>query len=96
MRLAPILLALLAPAATATTVKVTIHGSVEFNAITKAPFNTVTAGQSATLSFLLDSGNFVNSVNFPTRGYVIDQASFALAFPSATVPLQSPARRRTS
>jgi hypothetical protein len=95
MRLAPTLLvaglcAALAPSAGATIVKVTIHGTVAFNSITKAPFTQVTTGQSAVLSFLLDSGSFVDSPNFPTRGYVIDKSSCTLAFPSATVPLQSP------
>ena len=95
MRLAPTLLAAalgaaLAPTASATIVKVTIHGTVAFNSITKAPFTTVTTGQGAVLSFLLDSDSFVNSPNFPVRGYVIDQSSCTLAFPSATVPLQSP------
>jgi len=94
MRSAPTLLAAalaaLAPAAAATTVKVTIHGTVAFNSITKAPFNTVTTGQGAVLSFLLDSDLFVNSPNFPTRGYAIDTSSFALAFDTVTVPLQSP------
>jgi hypothetical protein len=82
---------LLAPVAAAgTIVQVTIHGTVAFNQINKVPFNTVTAGQAATLSFKLDSDVFVNSPSFPTRGYVIDQSSFALTFPSASVPLQSP------
>jgi hypothetical protein len=92
-RLAPLALALaaLAPAVAAgTTVKVTIHGTVAFNSITKAPFNLVSSGQAATLSFLLDSDSFVNSSSFPTRGYVIDQSSFALAFPATSVALQSP------
>ena len=95
MRLAPTLLAAvlgatLAPSAEATIVKVTIHGTVAFNSITKAPFAQVQAGQSAVLSFLLDSGSFVDSPSFPTRGYVIDQPSCTLVFPTATVPLQSP------
>ncbi len=91
--LAPLALALaaLVPAAAAgTTVKVTAHGTVSFNSITKAPFNLVSSGQAATLSFLLDSDSFVNSPSFPTRGYVIDQSSFALAFPATSVALQSP------
>lgn len=91
----PILLALvlaaLAPAAAAgTAVKVTVNGTVAWNSITKAPFTAVAPGQPATLSFLLDSDAFVNNPSFPTRGYVISQASFALAFPSASVALQSP------
>jgi len=95
MRLAPTLLAAflaaaLAPAAGATIVKVTIHGTVAFNSITKAPFTAVTAGQGAQLSFLLDSGSYVDSPSFPVRGYVIDAASCLLTFPSAAVPLQSP------
>ena len=86
--LAPLALALadLAPAAAAgTTVKATAHGTVAFNSITEAPFNLVSSGQAATLSFLLDGDSFVNSPGFPTRGDVIDQASFALAFPATSV-----------
>jgi len=84
------LCALVPGVAAGSAVKVTIHGTVAFNSITKAPFNLVSAGQAATLSFLLDSDSWVNSPSFPTRGYVIDQASFALAFPATSVALQSP------
>lgn len=79
-----------APARAGTLVEVKVFGSVEYNSITKVPFNTVTPGQNAVLTFRVDSANFVNGPTFPTRGYVIDQASCQLAFDTTTVALQNP------
>ena len=91
MRLAPLLLAaLIAPSALATDVKVSIKGFVLYNQIKKVPLDTVKAGHTVTLSFMLDSANFVDGTTTPTRGYVIDPTSFALAFKTTTVAIQSP------
>ena len=92
----PVLAAALAascllPAARAgTTVEVKVYGSVEYNSINKVPLNAVAGGENAVLSFRVDSDDFVNGPMFPTRGYVIDQASCLLAFDSVTVGLQNP------
>lgn len=85
------LLALLAaPALAGDAVRVTWKGEVEFNQIGAAPLGTPAVGESVTLSCLLDTDDFVDSASFPTRGYVIDPASFELIFDSVSVPLASP------
>jgi hypothetical protein len=84
---------LLAPSGSALAgqvVEVTVRGTVEFNLINSGPLAPVADLEHATLRFRVDSDVFLNSAMFPTRGYVIDQASFSLAFDSAAVTLKSP------
>ncbi|MGA1058167.1 MAG: hypothetical protein ACO3Y3_10770 [Phycisphaerales bacterium] len=83
-------LALASGAAHGEMVLVEIAGTVEFNQVSAPPIGSLTAGTAVVLSFLLDSDDFVNSPNYPTRGYVIDQASFSLAGGGVSVGLQSP------
>ena len=71
-------------------VLVEIAGTVEFNQVAAPPIGSLGAGTSVVLSFLLDSDDFANSPTYPTRGYVIDQASFSLAGGGVSVCLQSP------
>ena len=71
-------------------VRVTVTGEVEFNQISAPPLGFVGVGETATMTFLLDSDSFVNSASFPTRGYVIDPSSFQLSFDGGSMPLQSP------
>lgn len=80
----------LSAAALATPVQVAVYGTVDFNSISNAPMNGFIAGAPATLTFSVDSNNFVNSGSFPTRGYPIDQASFALSSGAASIGLQNP------
>jgi len=61
-------------------VTVTASGQVLFNGITTPPLNAVTAGQTVGVLFTVDSNNFLDGVPGDTRGYVIDQPSFTLAF----------------
>lgn len=84
-------LALLSGAALAgTEYRITVTGTVDFNGINSGPLAPVQSGESATVSFTVDEDVFLDSEAFPTRGYAIDQASYQLAFDSATVGLQSP------
>lgn len=76
--------------AAAAVVQVEITGMVEYNQIGSGPLGEVDPGDPATLTFTLDSDDFVNSTRFPTRGYVIDPSSFALVIGPAAVGLQSP------
>lgn len=71
-------------------VLVEIAGTVEFNQVAAPPIGSLTAGTAVVLSFLVDSDDFANSPTYPTRGYVIDQASFSLAGGGVSVGLQSP------
>lgn len=76
---------LAATAASAATVSVTATGQVIFNGIADSPLGDVNSGDLATLSFTVDSDNFVEGVPGDTRGYVIDQSSFSLSFSSGPV-----------
>ena len=71
-------------------VDVNITGTVEWNQIGSAPLNGAQAGQAATLTFTVDSNNWVNNPVYPTRGYPIDKASFKLKFPTFEIGLQNP------
>lgn len=66
--------------AAADTVQVTISGNVLFNGINNPPLNAVGANADVEMSFSVDSNNFVDGFPGDTRGYVIDQSSFALTF----------------
>lgn len=83
---------LLVSATNAVTLDVIIEGQVNFNGIGDAPLSGVNSGDTAQMSFRVDSDNFVDGVPGDTRGYVIDQSSFSLTFqPSGvSVGLEDP------
>jgi len=67
-------------AAHADIVSVSISGSVVFNAIGAPPLSNVSGGDNVVMSFDVDSNNGVEGIPGGTRGYIIDQSSFALTF----------------
>ena len=73
----------------AAVVKVTVTGPVDFCVIQGGLAN-VPDGAPVSMSFNVDSNNFVNSPNFPTRGYAIDLSSFALDVGGVNVPVVVP------
>jgi hypothetical protein len=79
-----------AGAALAAPVQITVEGTVEFNQIGAPPLGNANPGDDAILTFTIDSDVFVDSVNFPTRGYPIDESSFVLTMGAATIGLQDP------
>ncbi|MFN0058061.1 MAG: hypothetical protein ACKVX7_06355 [Planctomycetota bacterium] len=81
---------LFAAPANAAEVLVTATGEVEFDGIPSGPLGAVSAGESVTLSFRLDTDIFMDSGTFNTRGYPLVAGSFELAFSSASIGLQSP------
>ncbi|MCC6409345.1 MAG: hypothetical protein IT453_19460 [Planctomycetes bacterium] len=83
-------LALAAPAFSGIPVTVTVTGTVEYNQITAPPLGLAKKDDVATMTFVLDSSDFVNSPNFPTRGYRIVQSSFTLTAGATTIGLKSP------
>ena len=85
-----VLLALVGTATAADTVDVRWSGVVEFNLINSGPFADVEAGDSVVATFQVDSDVFTDSVNFPTRGYDVDQSSFSLVLGSVQTVLQDP------
>lgn len=71
--------------------EITVRGEVEFNQINSGVFGKVSAGDLATLTFQIDTTDFVDSPNFPTRGYPIIQRSWILGFDSGVqIGLQQP------
>lgn len=65
-------------------VTVQTTGQVTFNGITTAPLNGVAVGNTAVMSFTVDSNNFVDGIPGDVRSYPIIQASWSLSFqPSA-------------
>ncbi|MCV2368108.1 PEP-CTERM sorting domain-containing protein [Roseateles oligotrophus] len=81
-------LALGAPAH-AVGVRVEVVGSVEYSVI-QGGLSGVKAGDRAVMSFNLDSDNYLNSENFPTRGYRIDLGSFDLSIGGVHMQLDMP------
>ena len=73
----------------AAVVKVTVTGPVDFCVI-QGGLTNVPDGAPVSMSFNVDSNNFVNSPNFPTRGYGIDLSSFALDVGGVNVPVVVP------
>lgn len=71
-------------------VLVELRGIVEFNQVEAPPVGELSAGTEVSLSFLLDSDVFVDSADYPTRGYVIDSSTFALTGGETSIGLASP------
>lgn len=82
--------ALLTAPADAAKVRVTINGTVEFALPTSGPLAPVNANDPATIVLEVDSDVFLNSPNFPTRGYPIDLTSFSFTMGSVTIGLANP------
>lgn len=77
--------------ALANDVLVQIHGFVWGNQINQGALDPVMPGETATIAFELDSGNFQNSPNYNTRGYLIDESTFTLSFSGGvSVGLRNP------
>ena len=71
--------------------EITILGEVEFNQVTNGTLGNVQAGDLAALVFWVDCDNFVDSNNFPTRAYAIENSFFILDFGGANqLGLQDP------
>ena len=84
-------LLLLSSPALAGDVAVRITGEVEFNQVNGGVLGGVLAGDTATLTFEVDSSVFVNSPSYPVRGYAIEEDSFQLDFGGGNVlGLQNP------
>ena len=80
----------LAGTADATIVQVDITGSVDFGNLNFGSWAGVNPGDSAVMSFQVDSDVFVDSALFPTRGYNIIGSSFSLALDGISVGIADP------
>lgn len=71
-------------------VLVELRGVVEFNQVNAPPVGALVNGTEVVLSFTLDSGLFLDSGDYPTRGYLIDQKSFSLSGAGTSIGLATP------
>ncbi len=83
----------LAASAGATIVQVQINGTVDYNVIRTGSIDktVVHSGDAVSISFRLDSTQYMNDPDgLPTRGYFIDEPSFAATYNGVTLGLESP------
>ncbi len=74
-------------AAVADQFEVEFRGSVEFCQVQSGPIHDGQPGDAVVVRFRVDSTNFVDSPNYPVRGYVIDPGSFTMTFDGTPVGL---------
>jgi hypothetical protein len=86
---ASLVLAFLAVAAQAEIFHVEATGEVAWNAIA-GDMAGVQSGDPVVMGFDVDSTNYLNSPNFPTRGYEIDLASWSMTVGGVPVPILDP------
>lgn len=79
-----------AAGASAELVRVEVVGIVEYNVFPSGPFFGVPADSPAMISFVVDSDDYLDSPNFPVRGYVVDAGSFAFTAGGVSVGLADP------
>jgi hypothetical protein len=71
-------MAALAAPAVAEMYSVEVTGTVEFNQVSFGQFASVVTGDPVTVSFMVDSENYLDSPNYPTRGYVVSDFWFTV------------------
>ncbi len=76
--------------ASADIIQIDIVGQVDFGGVNVGQWADVNPGDSAVMSFQVDSNNFVDSTNFPTRGYEIIQESFVLTLDGISGGMANP------
>lgn len=81
--------ALIAPAAAAQLIRVEVTGAWDFGQLRSGPLDGVNSGDAA-MSFNLDAADFIDSTNFPTRGYRIIQSSFDITVDGISVGMPDP------
>jgi hypothetical protein len=70
-------------------VNIQVNGVVDFNVI-RGNQEGIPAGAPVVMSFNVDADNFVDSMNFPTRGYVVDLASFSMTVGGQPITIDDP------
>ena len=75
--------------AAAVPVHVEVTGVVDYNVI-RGDMSVVKSGDPVVMGFDIDSNVYVDSASFPTRGYVIDAASFAMTVGGVPVLFDDP------
>ncbi len=68
-------------------IQVEVVGTVDFGGVNVGQWADANPGDPVVMSFQLDAANFVDSMNFPVRGYEIIQPSFALTIGGDTAGL---------
>lgn len=82
--------ALVAASANAAIVQVDIMGTVDFGSVPNGQWAGANSGDTVVQSFQLDSNNFVDSGNFPIRGYEVIASSFSLTIDGNTAGMANP------
>lgn len=70
-------------------VRVQVDGVVDYNVI-KGGLAGIPSGASTSMSFMVDSGAFVDSGSYPTRGYTIDLSSFSMTVGGVPISIDIP------
>lgn len=78
-------------AARADTIHVRIGGEVDYNVI-GGQLSGIPSGAPVSMEFDVDADAYKNSRSYPTRGYVVDIASFDLDIDGVHIPLDAPRR----
>ena len=86
--IALVAMAALALPALADMYTVEITGSVEFSQVNFGQFADVMTGDPVMVTFMVDSEDYMDSPNFPTRGYTV--SDFWITIGGVTVGLQNP------
>src|SRR3954462_11838597 len=76
--------------APAATVHVHVTGPIDYNQFINGPLHGIPAGTACTMDFDVDSDVYLNSAQYPTRGYPINQASFVIMVGTVPVRLANP------
>jgi len=80
----------LSGSAIADLVQVDIVGEVDFGGVNVGQWANAHSGDSVVMSFQLDSNNFVDSTNFPVRGYEVISSSYSLSIAGNTAGMANP------
>jgi hypothetical protein len=76
--------------ASADIVHVTITGTVEFNNFPGGTLAPARAGDPVVMQFDVDSTNYVDSQTYPTRGYIVNPATFRFQAGAGSMSLPNP------
>ncbi|MBO6513133.1 MAG: PEP-CTERM sorting domain-containing protein [Phycisphaerales bacterium] len=85
-----ILTASLATITNAEIIQVDIMGTVDFGGVPNGQWAGAQSGDTVVQSFQLDSNVFVDSTNFPVRGYEVIASSFSLSIGGNTAGMADP------
>jgi len=87
---AAIVAAALAGSAMGDLFQIDINGEVDFGSVNVGQWANAHSGDPVTMSFQVDSNNFMDSTNFPVRGYEVISSSFDLTIAGNSAGMANP------